>query len=52
MLEVLSKEGIIVVWDKTGQKLAKRNAFYLGHKRCKSEPAKVTFFVREDAPHV
>jgi len=52
VLEVLSMEGIIVVWDNAKQKLAIRNAFYLGHECCKSEPAKVTFFVREDAPHV
>ncbi len=52
VLEVLSKEGIIVVWDDAGQKLARRNSFYLGHEHCKSDPAKVTFFVREDAPHV
>jgi predicted transcriptional regulator len=52
VLEVLSKEGTIVVWDNAGQKLARRNSFYLGHEHCKTDPAKVTFFVREDAPHV
>jgi three-Cys-motif partner protein len=52
VLLAMTKAGEIVVWDNAEKKPARRNAFYLGHEHCQNDPAKVTFFLREDAPHV